>query len=268
MPRSRRKRSGTDTYHVVSRGNNKIAILPGEKEKGRYYGLMKEKAKKYEVEIYAYCIMSNHVHILLKTEFINLPQFMKELNLEYAVYYNCKFGGTGHVFEARYYSGCVETEAYLLSCIRYIHNNPVKAHAVKKFSDYPYSSAKEYFAEEIEEKEGCISKNIYEILSKRFRNLQDFIEFHDIFDGQEIFDIAEDSEAYKQECVNIAAEKYLEENRITDRKILLEVPHIRDCFIRECSLQTGIPKLKIENILKTAGKSTCPLLSDSSDNKR
>ena len=146
MPRTRRKPSGTDVYHVVSRGNNQQDIFLLEKDKNRLYGIIKEQAEKFGVKIYAYCIMSNHVHILLKAEFKALSSFMRETNSMYAAYYNYKYKQSGHVFQGRFFSSCVETEGYLLSCVRYIHNNPVKAGIVHDIIAYPYSSAGDYFS--------------------------------------------------------------------------------------------------------------------------
>lgn len=265
MPRKRRKKSGTDVYHVVSHGNNCTAILETDVEKTRYLLLLKEKRIKYGIDIYAYCLMSNHVHILLKAKFELLPLFMKEVNLEFAVYYNIRHGNVGHVFQARYYSGCVETESYLVSCIRYIHNNPVKACLVQSILEYSFSSAKEYFAEEKEKKEGCISEEGFRILEKRFHDKKEFYEFHKMFDKQAFVDTAEDKEAYDEERVYVLLRMFLKENKISNVKMLFSVVYYKEQFLIQCNDQTGIPKLKIENILKKQEKSTCPLLSNLSD---
>ena len=112
MPRTRRKPSGTDVYHVVSRGNNQQDIFLLEKDKNRLYGIIKEQAEKFGVKIYAYCIMSNHVHILLKAEFKALSSFMRETNSMYAVYYNYKYKQSGHVFQGRFFSRYVSSNRW------------------------------------------------------------------------------------------------------------------------------------------------------------
>ena len=147
MPRSKRKQSGTDVYHVVSRGNNQNHILQKNNDKKYFRSIMKRRAEKFGVKVYAYCIMSNHVHILLKSDFKILSLFMQEVNSIYAIYHNYKYGKSGHVFQGRFYSSVVETEGYLFSCIRYIHNNPVKANIVKKCEDYQFSSYLDYINE-------------------------------------------------------------------------------------------------------------------------
>ena len=101
MPRTRRKQSGTDVYHIVSRGNNQENIFPESKDKNYFFGIMKTQAEKFEVKIYAYCIMSNHVHILAKVEFKALSLFIQETNSNYAVYYNCKYQKSGHCISGK-----------------------------------------------------------------------------------------------------------------------------------------------------------------------
>ena len=80
MPRSKRKQSGTDVYHVVSRGNNQNHILQNNDDKKYFRSIMRSRAEKFGVKVYAYCIMSNHVHILAKVEFKALSLFIQETN--------------------------------------------------------------------------------------------------------------------------------------------------------------------------------------------
>ena len=261
MPRSKRRKSGTDVYHVVSRGNDQMDILPQDGDKKYFRGLMKKEADRLGVEIYAYCVMSNHHHMLVKTDFKNLSQFMKEVNFRYAVYYNGKYDHSGHVFQGRFYSSGVETEAYLLSCIRYIHNNPVKAYIVPDILEYPFSSAAEYFSdfprdfsgklsENIKFRKGCISQEIVPILNSRFENIEDFLKFHNIFDSQEFIDIDEEKSEYDYLRVKHFIELYKIENEIKDSDLLGKVPSLRDEFITRCSRETGLAKNRIKNILK------------------
>lgn len=252
MPRSKRKQSGTNVYHVVSRGNNQAHILQKNDDKKYFMSIMRSRAEKYGVEIYAYCIMSNHVHILLKAEFKILSIFMKELNSIYAIYYNCKYGQSGHVFQGRFFSGPVETEGYLFGCIRYIHNNPIKAYMVSSVLDYPFSSAREYFTVMRGKKKtkGYLSEEVFLILGKRFRNPKEFLEFHDFFDDQEFIDIKEEKEEYDFCRVKKQMEIYIQENRISSFKLLNSIPYMRDRAVAFCKKETGMPQGRIENFLK------------------
>ena len=204
-----------------------------------------------------YCIMSNHVHILLKSDFKIPSIFMRELNSIYATYYNCKYAQSGHVFQGRFFSGTVETEGYLFSCIRYIHNNPVKAYMVSSILDYPFSSAEEYMRtmDDSEKKtKGCISGEVFSLLKQRFRNKREFLDFHDLFDNQEFIDIKEEKEEYDFFRVKQQLEIYTNENNIKSFKLLNSIPYMRNRAVEFCKNETGLPELKIENFLMILAK--------------
>ena len=252
MPRQRRQKSSTDVYHVISRGNNKQHMLADDSDKRYYIGVMKKKAVKYSVEIYAYCVMSNHIHMIVKCDLKILSAYMKELNFDYAIYHNVKNGKCGHVFQGRFYSSCIETEAYLISCIRYIHNNPVRAYIVSDILDYPYSSAGEYFSE----KHNCISDQIFKIIKERFPNKKEFYEFHNIFDNQEFIDIEDEKSEYDFQRIKFILNEFIEERNIATVKIVKNVPLIRNQFVERCMEESKMPRKKIENFLKMLKEST------------
>lgn len=252
MSRRKRMKSSTDVYHVVSRGNNKQYILENDSDKAYYRRIMKEKSEKYGVKVYAYCIMSNHVHILVKAELKMLSLFMKELNFVYAVYHNEKNGKCGHVFQNRFYSGCIETESYLVSCVRYIHNNPVNAGVISDFSKYTYSSAWEFFHNRNKKTQGYVSQEIFKILRARFCNMDDFMNFHKSFDDQEFLDIPEEKTEYDHERLMYQIERYMDHNKVTNVETLEKVPRLREDFIKRCREETGFSREKIKNFLKIA----------------
>lgn len=144
MSREKREKSNSKIYHVMCRALNKQTLFDEEEDYLFYLKHLKEISQKYKVIIYAYCLMTNHIHILIydKNEMIN--QFMKSLNTTYAKYYNKKYGRTGYVFNDRYHSEPVENMKYLLTVIRYIHQNPVKAMICKNTYDYKFTSIHAY----------------------------------------------------------------------------------------------------------------------------
>lgn len=95
------------------------------------------------LEVYAYCLMDNHVHLLVK-EGEELGISIKRITVGYVLFHNKKYGRTGHLFQNRYHSEVVADDRYLLAVTRYIHRNPVKAHLVSDPAEYPYSSYKNY----------------------------------------------------------------------------------------------------------------------------
>ena len=186
---------------------------------------------------------------------------MQEVNSIYAIYHNYKYGKSGHVFQGRFYSSVVETEGYLFSCIRYIHNNPVKAYMVSSILDYPFSSAAEYYNTMIHKKktEGYLSEEVFCYLKKRFRNWEEFCEFHNIFDNQEFIDIKEEKEEYDFQRVKRQMTIFVCENDIKSFKILDNVPYMRQRAVAFCKRETGMTEGKIENFLKILATGVRPL---------
>jgi len=127
-------------YHLVSRGNNKLEIFLDDTDRLEYLGTLSRLAKKFRLKIYAYVLMSNHVHLLLETLEANISVAMHEINLAYSRYFNSKHGHTGHLFETRFKSRLLQKERYFLAVLRYIHLNPVKAGMVARPEDYRWSS--------------------------------------------------------------------------------------------------------------------------------
>ena len=110
---------------------------------GRYYHTVLpiiNKEDKYQCKIHAYCMMTNHIHLLLETSEDEIGRFMKCLSERYAMYFNHKYQYRGHLFESRYKSCLVKEDSYFLQTSRYIHLNPVKARIVVKPEDYRWSS--------------------------------------------------------------------------------------------------------------------------------
>ncbi len=97
-------------------------------------------AKSYGITIHNYCLMSNHYHLLLEIQEENLSKFMRQLNMNYSIYFNKKNKRVGHLWQGRFKSWYVTDEAYLYTLMCYIEQNPLKAHMVKDIKEYPYSS--------------------------------------------------------------------------------------------------------------------------------
>ncbi len=126
-------------FHIITQGINKEKIFDTDENKERY---LKSIYKNNEgIDIIAYCIMSNHAHILVKIDSIdNMQQWMKKVNTGYAMYYNKRNDRVGYVFRDRYKSQVIKNEKHLYTCIDYIHENPVKAHICGKKEEYDFSS--------------------------------------------------------------------------------------------------------------------------------
>ncbi len=144
MPRKAREKSSTGIYHVILRGINRQRIFEDDEDYEKLLETLKDYKEKSSYEIYAYCFMSNHVHILLKEEQEELGTIFRRIGATYVYWYNWKYNRRGHLFQGRYKSETVETDRYFLTVLRYIHQNPLKAGMVKKILEYPWSSYREY----------------------------------------------------------------------------------------------------------------------------
>ncbi|MFI5295468.1 MAG: transposase [Thermodesulfovibrionales bacterium] len=129
-------------HHVLQRGNNREGVFFKKDDRSLYLSLLKKYSAKWTSPIMAYCLMTNHVHLLTKPgSEESLFKMMQGLTLCYTQYINRTYGRTGRLWESRYHSCIVDHEKYLWAVARYIEQNPVRVGMVEKAEDYPYSSA-------------------------------------------------------------------------------------------------------------------------------
>jgi REP element-mobilizing transposase RayT len=126
------------------RGINRQAIFECEEDYERFIAIVSEAKELSDFKIYGYCLMGNHVHLLVCTEDEELGTIMKRIGVRYASWFNRKYARVGALFQDRYKSEAVEDERYLLGVLRYIHHNPVKARIVRRARDYTWSSFGDY----------------------------------------------------------------------------------------------------------------------------
>jgi len=140
MPSKKRIWYPGATYHITSRGNRKSKLFKDKEDYKTYLGIIRGSKHKYNFKVYTYCLMTNHIHLQLQTEEIEIWKIMRRINLHYAKYFNNKYDLVGHVFEGRYRSSIIENDYYQLLTSRYIHLNPVKADIVDDPQEYYWSS--------------------------------------------------------------------------------------------------------------------------------
>ncbi len=133
------------THHVIQRGNNRQAIFASRADYQILLDLLEENARKFDVAIHAYVLMSNHFHLLLTPQTPDgLPQMMQALGRRYVRYFNDSQQRSGTLWEGRYKSALIQSERYLLACMAYIDLNPLRAGLVAAPGDYPWSSYGHY----------------------------------------------------------------------------------------------------------------------------
>lgn len=144
MPRQERKKSSTGIYHIMLRGINQQQIFEDEEDNEKFLEILKEYKKTSYYKIIAYCLMGNHLHLLIKEGVDPLGQIFRKIGAKYVYWYNVKYKRTGHLFQDRYKSEPVENEQYLMTVLRYIHQNPIKANLSNALEKYKWSSYNEY----------------------------------------------------------------------------------------------------------------------------
>ena len=128
MARHSRKKSSTQIYHVVIKGADRQLLFEETKDYRKYLDILEYYKEEFHFKIYAYCLMSNHVHLLIHhPDTASLESIFRHINTTYATWFNLKYNRTGFVQDGRYFSEPVEDSRYLLTVVRYIHYNPAKA---------------------------------------------------------------------------------------------------------------------------------------------
>ena len=127
-------------YYIINRGVEQRVVFKESDDYEHFEELMCLYAKSFKITIHNYCLMSNHYHLLLEIKRANLSKFMRQLNMNYSIYFNKKYKRVGHLWQGRFKSWYVIDEAYLYTLMRYIEQNPLNANIVKSLKEYPYSS--------------------------------------------------------------------------------------------------------------------------------
>ena len=131
-------------YHVTARGNEQKDVFRSKADREQFLIYLESAVSRYGAVIHAYCLMSNHYHLLLETPDGNLSEIMHHINGAYTTYFNIKRKRAGHLFQGRYKALLVEADAYLAQPSRYIHLNPVRAGIVARPEAYAWSSYRNY----------------------------------------------------------------------------------------------------------------------------
>jgi len=144
MPRQAREKSEKGIYHIILRGINRQQIFEDEEDYLKFLDTIEKYKTKSGYKLLAYCLMGNHIHLLIMMGKESLEQIFKRIGSSYVYWYNWKYERVGHLFQDRFKSEPVDDEDYLFTVLRYIHQNPLKAGLCKSIEKYAYSSYREY----------------------------------------------------------------------------------------------------------------------------
>ncbi len=131
-------------YHVITRGNQRQKIFRDDDDYGKYLEVLARYKDLYQYRLYAYVLMTNHVHLLVETGGVPLSKILQGINQSYTGWFNRRYETVGHLFQGRYKAILCDRDSYLLSLVKYIHLNPVRARLVKTSKEYLWSSHRFY----------------------------------------------------------------------------------------------------------------------------
>lgn len=151
MPRVKRGLSDGLIYHVLNRGNGKEKIFHKEEDFWAFIELIKEAKKRYQLDIFAYCLMPNHFHLVVRPWQANyLSKWMQWLMTSHVRRYHRHYKTTGHIWQGRFKSFIIQKDEHLLTVLRYVERNPVRARLVFSARDWHWSSHRERISKELE----------------------------------------------------------------------------------------------------------------------
>ena len=230
--------NGTEYVHVTTHGIAKEYIYEKTNEKEEIRKLILENQEKFNINIIAYCIMSNHLHILIKfKEQRDLSNYMHKINTSYAIYYNKRHNRQGYVYKDRFHTQIIKNINHLRNAVIYIHNNPVKAQICSKAKDYKFSSYVSYWKDR--------KNNVIQI----FESKKQYKEMHDNDDIQ--IECISDFEEISNEDINIILIEYLRKKNIT----IDELKEDKEKLFEICSIlkiKYKVPYRELENIIKVS----------------
>ncbi len=144
MPRSSRLFIDNACYHLRTRGNQKQNVFLNEQDYQKCLEIIKRAKSKYNIHLYAYCLMTNHFHLLIQTfQARNISKFMQWINRGYTAYFNAQYKKVGHLWQGRFQSSPIVKGQYLVNVATYIENNPVRAGIANDPVNYKWSSYQE-----------------------------------------------------------------------------------------------------------------------------
>jgi putative transposase len=252
LPRESRKKSSTGNYHIVLRGINRQTIFEDEEDKMAFLQKLARFMKVSSIELYGYCLMDNHVHLLVKETKESISDFMKRVSSSYVNWYNMKYQRCGHLFQERFNSENVESDAYFITVLRYIHQNPLKAGLVRSVWDSKWTSIHEYMRKvklvEIDRGLNLFSTD-RQLARKRFI---DYMQKQNNDGCQDIngkVKLSDDQVGEYLRTIGVLSSSMLQQMDRDDRNdVLTKLKKLKGVSLRQISRITGISKSVIGRI--------------------
>jgi len=250
MARQARKRSSTGIYHVMLRGIDRKDIFLDDEDRRKFLESIIKAKKKGKFKIYGYCLMDNHIHMLIKED-EEIGKIIKRITVGYVGWHNKRHERTGHLFQNRYLSEPVETEDYFITVLRYIHQNPIKAGIVSRLSDYKWSSYGKYRLV-YQRQKSFISGDLTEAYFKTFKEFKDYMKANNIDKCLEYNVVKRHNDKTLGEIINKKYDiKEIDKSPIKKRnKLIRKIYDEQKTSIRQLSRVLGLGKTVVERAIK------------------
>ncbi len=246
-------------YHVVVKGNNGMKIFRHDSDKRYFLKILYSLLSEYDIILSSFCLMNNHIHLILLRQSISLYKFMHRLLTKYALYFNTKYKRKGHLFNERFYSSIILKERHLIKSVIYVNQNPVKAGIVEKSIDYEFSSAKFYyglvknpFLKRIPNFEG--KQGVKNYIANNPEQIIELERYKDAIGSKDDYDLLNKRKKGREK------EKFIERRDVNNneninnimRKILIKKMTINEKILHR--IRSKVKRKDIVNLRKTAVK--------------
>ncbi len=276
VARKSRIKSINGIYHVMMRGNNRNVVFKCKKDYEKYICILNEYKNKELFELYAYCIMPNHIHLLIKTN-IEIGKIFSRIGAKFGYWYNNKYDRVGHIFQGRFKSEVVEEISYFKTLLRYIHQNPIKANIVGKLYEYEWSSYHEYLSFG-QGTDPCpktkkavplcsIELGIYMFSNHKSEAIEKFIKFHEILNTDSFLEKEYNKKSLSDDKVKSiflkilreSGKKHIFEMKKLEQREIIKILFEKGAGIRQISRITKMKKSNIGYILRNLDRGLSPV---------
>lgn len=252
MPRTARKMSRSGIYHIMLRGVNRQTVFEDDKDREQFLKILKKYKDISKYDLYGYCLMDNHIHLLMRETEETISQAMKRISSSYVYWYNMKYERCGHLFQERFKSETVESRASFQRVLRYIHQNPLKAGLAQNVFECKWTSIHEYL-----KKESLVDLDagLQQFSPDRKKSIQLFIQYMNETNADQCLD-----EQIKAALSDQEVKEYLKKLGILNSSmlqkmerenrdaVLSRLKRLSGVSVRQISRITGISKSVIHRI--------------------
>lgn len=252
MVRVARRKSVSGIYHIMLRGINRQTIFEEDADKYRFLRTIERYKQKSGFKLYAYCLMDNHIHMLMQEMEETVSETIKRIGSSYVYWYNSKYERRGHLFQGRFRSENVETDDYFKTVLRYIHQNPVRANLMTSIFECEWTSLGEYLGRQhiidIDRGIDLFSGNRREAM-KRFIDYMQELNDDECLDDNVLIKVSDDDIRIHLKTLGIPNNSYIQQlERKSRNDVILKAKEIPGVSIRQLARVTGISKSVIDRV--------------------